>query len=112
MNNDFDYIQASLNTQSDEESIFKSQDPFGKSWDILKDYSGIDQNFKRRTNRNISKYADVSATGYLDSANATPSGQNAQSKQINPGTVYRNGYGLFDVITPPYNMYELAKFVS
>jgi PBSX family phage portal protein len=110
MNNDFDYIQASLNTQSDEESIFKSQDPFGKSWDILKDYSGIDQNFKRRTNRNISKYADVSATGYLDSANATPSGQNAQSKQINPGTVYRNGYGLFDVITPPYNMYELANF--
>jgi hypothetical protein len=35
----------------------------------------------------------------------------AGSKQINPGTVYRNGYGLFDVITPPYNMYELGKLL-
>jgi len=110
MNNDFDYIQASLNTQSDEESIFKSQDPFGKSWDVLKDYSGIDQNFKRRTSRNISKYVATETPAYLESANANPAGKDAQSKAINPGTVYRNGYGLFDVITPPYNMYELANF--
>ena len=34
----------------------------------------------------------------------------SESKQINPGSVYRNGYGLFDVITPPYNMYELANY--
>jgi PBSX family phage portal protein len=29
---------------------------------------------------------------------------------MNPGEVFRNGYGLFDVITPPYNLYELANF--
>ncbi len=110
MSNDFDYLQASLNTQTEDENIFKEHDPFNRSWEVLKDYSGLDQNFKRRTTRNLSKYVSTETPGYLDSANATPSGQNAQSKAINPGTVYRNGYGLFDVITPPYNMYELANF--
>jgi PBSX family phage portal protein len=104
----FEYIQASLNTQPESENIFKGQDPFNKGWDQLKDYSGIDINFKRRTNRTISKLN--ATTEYLDSANAVPGGVEAGSKQINPGTVYRNGYGLFDVITPPYNLYELANF--
>ena len=110
MSEDFDFIQASLNTQPNEESPFKLHDPFNKSWDALKEYSGLDQNFKRRTTRNISKYVNPEDQTYLNSANAVPSGKDAQSKQINPGTVYRNGYGLFDVITPPYNMYELANF--
>lgn len=107
---EYKYVNASLNTQSKEESPFISQDPFNKSWDNLKDYSGLDQNFKRRTARNMSKAVDTNNAAYLDSANATPSGQDAGSKAINPGTVYRNGYGLFDVITPPYNLYELANF--
>ena len=42
------YINASLNTQEVEENIFKDRDPFGKSWDTLKDFRGIDANFKRR----------------------------------------------------------------
>jgi PBSX family phage portal protein len=115
MSEDYDYIQASLRTQEESENIFKSQDPFGKDWTVLKDYVGIDQNFKRRTTRNVSKvtyaYNTVEPSNqYLNSANAVPSGDGAESKQINPGTVYRNGYGLFDVITPPYNMYELASY--
>lgn len=104
------YISASLNTQDEQDNIFKAQDPFNKSWDNLKDYVGLDQNFRRRTARNIGKAADVNSPGYIDSANATPSGVDAGSKAINPGTVFRNGYGLFDVITPPYNLYELANF--
>ena len=32
MNNDFDYIQASLNTQQDDDNPFKDHDPFNKSW--------------------------------------------------------------------------------
>ena len=105
------YIRASLNTEEKEDNIFKSHDPFNKSWDVLKDYVGLDQNFRRRTTRNLTKYAAPEFNAaYLDAANATPSGVDAGSKQINPGTVYRNGYGLFDVITPPYNMYELANF--
>ena len=102
------YIGASLNTQEEQDNPFKDQDPFIKSWDMLKEYSGLDQNFKRRVSRVVNKA--IGDDAYLDSANAMPSGQDSGSKQINPGTVYRNGYGLFDVITPPYNMYELANF--
>jgi len=107
---DYTYISASLNTQEEKENPFKDQDPFNKSWDILKDYSGLDQNFRRRTARNIGKALDINNPAYLDSANATPAGVDAGSKAINPGTVYRNGYGIYDVITPPYNLYELANF--
>jgi PBSX family phage portal protein len=110
VNDNYDNLQASLNTQNTEDNPFKNYDPFGKSWDALKEYSGLDQNFKRRTTRNITKYVNPEDQAYLDAANANPSGKDAQSKAINPGTVYRNGYGLFDVITPPYNMYELANF--
>ncbi|MBM3910147.1 MAG: phage portal protein [Thaumarchaeota archaeon] len=107
---DFDYIQASLNTQPEKDNAFLSHDPFNKSWDDLKNFSGIDNNFKRRAARNLNKAVATENPAYLDAANATPYGQNSGSKAINPGTVYRNGYGLFDVITPPYNMYELANF--
>lgn len=107
---EFKYISASLNTQEQEENVFKSQDPFNSSWDKLKDYSGLDQNFRRRTARSIGKALDVNSAAYTDSANGTPTGVDAASKAINPGTVYTNGYGLFDVITPPYNLYELANF--
>jgi len=107
---DFEFIQASLNTQPERENQFASHDPFSKSWDDLKSFSGIDNNFKRRASRNLSKNVATEDPRYLDAANATPYGQDSGSKAINPGTVYRNGYGLFDVITPPYNMYELANF--
>ena len=107
---DYTYISASLNTQEERENLFKEQDPFNKSWDMLKEFTGLDQNFRRRTTRSIGKSVDVNTEAYADSANATPTGIDAGSKAINPGTVFRNGYGLFDVITPPYNLYELANF--
>jgi len=107
---EFTYIPASLNTQSKEDNVFQEQDPFNKSWEYLKDYSGLNQNFKRRIARQVNKSV-IPTQEYLDSANADPSGiEDASSKALNPGTVYRNGYGLFDVITPPYNLYELANF--
>jgi PBSX family phage portal protein len=106
----FQYVRASLNTQEQEDNQFKASDPFNKNWEELKEYTGLDQNFRRRVARQISK-AVTPTPGYLDSANAVPAGvDDAGSKALNPGTVYRNGYGLFDVITPPYNMYELANF--
>jgi len=115
---DYTYISASLNTQEERENVFKEQDPFNKSWDTIKEFSGLHQNFRRRTARSIGKaeYAygstgvDINTEAYADSANSTPTGVDAGSKAINPGTVYRNGYGLFDVITPPFNLYELANF--
>ena len=105
-----DYVSVALNTQEKDENPFTLQDPFNKSWDSLKDLTGLDQNFRRKTSRNVTKAITYATDQYLNSANAIPSGTGSESKQINPGTVYRNGYGLFDVITPPYNMYELANF--
>ena len=91
---------------------FKEQDPFAKDWAVLKNLSGLEKNFKRRSDRIFSKaLVDVTTPGYQDSALVNSIGMNgAQSKEINPGTVYRNGYGMFDVITPPWNLYELANY--
>lgn len=112
-------INASIDDLPEDDDTFKRQDPFNKSWDELKDLSGIEKNFKRRTDR-IVKVQYETAMGnnvdvYSDSYNRTASTRSAGldgsgTKQINPGTVYRNGYGLFDVITPPWNLYELANF--
>jgi PBSX family phage portal protein len=113
------FIGASLNTQEESKNIFKEQDPFNKNWDELKTYTGLEKNFKRRTDRIIkTQYDTPTVTGvnpasesYLSAASATSEGiDGTRSKQINPGSVYRNGYGLFDVITPPYNVYELANY--
>ena len=102
-----------------EDDVFKAQDPFNKPWDDLKSYSGIEKNFKRRSDRIVkaqyetamNRGVDVTSEAYLSSASSRSAGQDGTgTKQINPGTVYRNGYGLFDVITPPWNLYELASY--
>jgi PBSX family phage portal protein len=111
-------IQASIPNFEQGESVFKAQDPFGKPWDSLRDFSGIDKNFKRRSDRLSKTYetavpnnVDVNSLSYSDSALAVNTGlDGARSKEINSGTVFRNGYGLFDVITPPWNLYELANY--
>jgi len=91
-----------------EDDTFKRQDPFNKNWNDIKSFSGLDNNFKRRASR-MAK-SEMSQE-YSDSSLAVASGINgARSKEINPGEVYRNGYGLFDVITPPWNLYELANY--
>lgn len=103
-------------------SPFSEQDPFSKSWEDLKDLRGLETNFKRRTTRSENKidkaisdiptnrYGEVTGS-YARTANVRASGiDGTESKQINPGEVWRNGYGVFDVITPPYNLYELANF--
>lgn len=109
MSDEVEYrINARVDDLLPEDDTFKKQDPFNKNWDELKNLNGLDNNFKRRAAR-LSK-TEVTQ-GYMDSARAVSSGiDGAQSKEINPGTVYRNGYGLFDVITPPWNVYELANY--
>jgi len=102
-------IRAKMDNFAEEENVFKTQDPFIKNWDGIKSLTGLNSSFKRRATR-MAKYAEITPA-YLDSAMATSSGINgARSKEINPGTVYHNGYGLFDVITPPWNLYELANY--
>lgn len=109
-----DIVRIKMDEGIPEDDTFKKQDPFNQSWDDLKNLAGLDNNFKRRTSRTL-KSLDVSkvdaSQGYIDSARAESSGiDGARSKEINPGLIYRNGYGLFDVITPPYNLYELANY--
>jgi len=102
-------VGARIDDVEKQDDAFKRQDPFVKSWDDIKTFNGLDPNFKRRATR-LAKNAEPSES-YLDSALATSSGRDgAKSKEINPGTVFRNGYGMFDVITPPWNLYELANY--
>lgn len=105
-----------IQTAADE---FKRQDPFNKSWDEVKSFNGLDNNFKRRTSRLAKNYTYTNdgspgvdpSQAYMSSALAVASGlDGARSKEINPGQVFRNGYGMFDVITPPWNLYELANY--
>ena len=103
--------------------VFKNQDPFNKSWDDIKNLNGLDTNFKRRSTRMAknmaygyqtrtdNSVANDPSNQYMSSALAVASGRDdAASKEINPGQVFRNGYGMFDVITPPWNLYELANY--
>ncbi len=101
-------IGARIDELDQEDDFFKKQDPFSKSWDEVKGLAGLDNNFKRRAQRNFSK-AEASGA-YLTAASAIAAGDGAASKAINPGAVFHNGYGMFDVITPPWNLYELANY--
>lgn len=127
-------IDAKMATQIIENE-YGNMDPFNKGWDELISFNGLNKNFKRRISRVVkaappgmstastANYGVVTnvvpreADGqisrqYLSDARAI--GQNTEhtvgSKRINPGQVYRNGYGIFDLITPPYNLYELSAY--
>ncbi len=76
-------------------------DPFSKKWDDLKDYRGIEKNFKRRTSRVVK--------GYAEESHSRPTGKDdTGQKGINARI--GKGYGAFDVIQPPYDLVELANF--
>lgn len=109
MSEEYEYkIPARIDSLPEIDDTFTKQDSFNKNWDELKNFQGLDNNFKRRASR-LSK-VDASQ-GYIDSSRAESTGiGGAKSKEINPGLIYRNGYGLFDVITPPWNLYELANY--
>lgn len=104
------------------ENEFANSDPFNKSWDDLSSLRGLNKNFKRRVGR-VEKANSVISNvpravngqidpKYLSDAKAVGQSESkdAKSKRINPGQVYRNGYGIFDLITPPYNLYELSSY--
>jgi len=106
------YEYANTPARLDEAQVVKNEfadyDPFVKSWDEIKSFSGMQTNFKRRSTRMAKALGD---DAYLESAGAIQMGVgDARSNAINPGVVFRNAYALFDVITPPYNLYELASY--
>ena len=102
------YTPARLDEVQEDKNQFADLDPFTKSWDDIKGLAGMNTNFKRRSSRMSKALGD---DAYLESAGAIQMGTNgAKSTAINPGVVFRNAYALFDVITPPYNLYELANY--
>jgi PBSX family phage portal protein len=108
--NYYEYANTPARLDEAQEAVneFASMDPFTKSWDELKGLAGMQTNFKRRSSRMAKALGD---DAYLESAGAIQMGTNgARSNAINPGIVFRNAYSLFDVITPPYNLYELANY--
>jgi PBSX family phage portal protein len=97
-----DYLDQELIVEPD-------TDPFNKTWDEIKGYRGLDKNFKRREDRNLDK--NVMSPAYERSSGAVDVGiDDAKSKRLNPGAVYRNAYGIFDIITPPYDVNALAGY--
>jgi PBSX family phage portal protein len=99
---------ARLDEVPEEKNEFADLDPFTKSWDEIKTFGGMSTNFKRKSTRMSKALGD---DAYLESAGAIQMGTGgAKSNAINPGVVFRNAYALFDVITPPYNLYELASY--
>ena len=111
-------IGARIDDMPGQDDTFKKQDPFNKKWDDLKSLGNLDKNFKRRSDRvakayesQVPKDLNTMSDSYLQSASARSAGTDGSgTKQINPGSVYNNGYGMFDVITPPWNLYELANY--
>ena len=103
-------IGARIDDAPKKDDTFSKSDPFNGNWEALKTLDGLDANFKRRTTRMSTKMVEPT-TQYTTAALAGKNGiDGAQSKEINPGLVYVNGYGMFDVITPPWNLYELANY--
>jgi PBSX family phage portal protein len=103
-------IGARIDDAQKKDDLFANSDPFKGNWETLKTLDGLDSNFKRRTSRMSTKMVEPT-TQYTTAALAGKNGiDGAQSKEINPGLVYVNGYGMFDVITPPWNLYELANY--
>ena len=71
-------------------------DLFSQEYEMIKSHSGLDANFKRRTTQRFNK--------------ALEGNNGVKSKQILPDATYTTGYGIFDVVIPPYNLDELAFF--
>ena len=106
-------INVAIGSNVSSIDTFAGADPFAKSWDDLRTYSGLDDaNAKRRMTRKANTIFGMPPTPkYEDDSKMQPSGiKEVGSKQINPGKEYANGYSTFDVITPPYNLYQLASY--
>jgi len=79
-------------------------DEFKKSTEEILKYKGINPNFKRNIKRKLEKA--ITPGAQFTAPNNGIGGDDAESKQL---IALQFGYGLFDVIEPPYNPVTLAK---
>lgn len=85
----------SLDTVKSNSVMGDSADDFNLKSDSILKLAGLSHNFRRSAKRKIEK-ADQNSL----------SGDDSDSKQLIPD---KYGYGLFDVVEPPYNMTSLSK---
>ncbi len=78
--------------------IDEEADPFYKSAEELKSYSGVSPALKRKTTRELQKFHRG-----IDGA---------ESKKQEDPNVNLTGYNLFDVVLPPYNLDYLARLTE
>jgi PBSX family phage portal protein len=87
-------------------SVVKYQDEFALEAEELLKYRGLNQNFKRNIKRKLEKASNVAPKpAYTPPVNGI-GGDDAESKQL---IFLQYGYGLFDVVEPPYNLISLGK---
>lgn len=98
------------------------KDEFSKSYTDILGLGGLSTNFKRSAKRKIEKAVSTTTMQIGNSTtsvnqydrygrpviadNNEYSGDDAKTKQI---VLMRAGYGLFDCVEPPYNLYQLSK---
>jgi len=88
-----------LNFDSVQKVNSSHKDPFKKDWKSLRKSRSLDKNFRRRADRKIEK--------------AVQAGDgDAGSKQLNPSAIIYNGYSLYDVVEPPYDLYRIADYYT
>lgn len=84
----------------------KYKDDFALEAEELLKYKGLNQNFKRNAKRKLEKAGNVGVgQSYTPPVNGI-GGDDAESKQL---IFLQYGYGLFDVVEPPYNLISLGK---
>jgi len=90
------------------EKVAKTRnDPFAKSLDDVRELDGLNPSFKRRVTRRMNKMM-ASGPGMAGDGKPLATGdENAKSKARTDK--YATGYGVFDVVEPPYNFDYLAK---
>lgn len=112
---------VSLDNPANSDFISVKSDEFAKLDSDILSLGGLSQNFKRNAKRKLEKAASSLITTTNSTERTTQydkygrpiipdgsqfTGDKAATKQT---ILLRSGYGLFDVVEPPYDLYSLAK---
>src|SRR4051812_22362357 len=76
-------------------AVTSGDDVFNQNTEYVRKLGGLSPTFKRKLSRSI-----IKADSAIDSA---------KSKSVDPESQWTNGYSIFEVVLPPYNLEYLAK---
>ena len=92
-----------LNFDSYQKVQAGNPDPFKIKWSSLRKYDDLEKNLRRRTDRQFEKTQQVEQT---------KGSGDAKTKQLNPSSQIYNGYSVFDVVQPHFDVERLAHYYS